>query len=197
MNLVLTAVGVSSSGLKKVWADPKHADQAVCVDEGIDTSCKPMTHLARDIYRYQLQPGPKLNGLIRPILCSIRDSLTWNATTNAKQISLMEWCGEVLIGGATKAMFGDELLRIEPELISTFMDFNDDAWMLLFKYPRFAAPRMYAARDKIVDSLLQYSRSSEKPVGESYLVQFVRTNAEKFEVEERDCARMIFILFWA
>lgn len=197
VNLVLTAVGVSSSGLRKVWADPEHSNQDVCVDGEINTSCKPMTHLARDIYRYQLQPGPKLESLTRPVLCSIRDSLTWPATTKTKRVSLMKWCGEVLIEGATKAMFGDELLRIEPELVSTFMKFNDNAWMLLFKYPRIAAPKMYAARDKIVGSLLQYSRSSENPVGESYLVQFVRINAKKFEIGERDCARMMFILFWA
>ena len=195
MNLVLTAVRVSSSGLKKVWVDPKYSDYGVCVDEEIDTSCKPMTHLARDIYRYLLQPGPMLDSRTRPVLCSIRGPPTWNAATKTKRISLMEWCGEFLIGGATKAMFGDELLRIEPELISTFMDFDDNAWML-FRCPRLAAPRMYAARDKIVNSLFQYSQSFEKPVGESYLVRIIRTNAEKFEVGERDCVRMMFILFW-
>ncbi|MCJ1244327.1 hypothetical protein MMC30_001525 [Trapelia coarctata] len=192
---VLGAVGVSSSGLEKLWARPTQSDW---FGEDTNALCKPMTHLARDLHRQQLLPGPKLDGLTQLVLCSIRGSLDWDGAIETKQISLMGWCGEVLIGGTIKAMFGDRLLQIEPELRSIFMDFNEDAWMLLFKYPRLAAPRMYAARDRIIHSLSEYSRSSpEELLDESYLVQVVRAKAKEFKIGERDYARMVFILLWA
>lgn len=57
---------------------------------------------------------------------------------------------------------------------------------------------MYAARDKIIDALVEYSRSPEEDLAsESYLARTVRADAKRLEIGERDSARMNTILFWA
>ena len=35
-----------------------------------------------------------------------------------------------MVDAAIRTFFGNKILEIEPELVQSFQDFNDDAWML-------------------------------------------------------------------
>lgn len=189
---VLTSMGVTSAARKKMWAGSTPSGHST-VDAKIST-----VHLARDFYKQQLLPGDRLEVLSNKFIHFIDQSVRGDGLLT-REMSLMKWCGEVLVHTATESMFGERLLQIEPGLISTFLDFNSDAWMLIYKYPRIAARKMYKARDKIIDALVVYNRllSEGEVPGESWLVRSLRTEQDRLGITDLDSARNTMIVFWA
>lgn len=51
------------------------------------------------------------------------------------------------------SFFGEALLEIEPDLFRTSFDFDDDSWMLLYRYPKFLAKRLYRSKDAAIDAM--------------------------------------------
>lgn len=192
---VLTAMGLTSGALRMVWTKPTQSDDSTTSTNPLQ---KPLAHLARDFYKQQLLPGNRLEALSKKLIFYIDRSLSDDVLVN-KKLPLMEWCGEILIRAATDSLFGERLLQTEPELISTFLDFNADGWMLIYKYPRIAARKMYAARDRIISTLLVYiqSLSKEGRSGESWLVSSLDLALDHLGIADHDKARMMMIVFWA
>lgn len=52
-----------------------------------------------------------------------------------QDLSLATFCLDILIEAVTKTFLGKVIYDIEPELSGALLDFNPDAWMLVFKYP--------------------------------------------------------------
>lgn len=122
-------MGLTPASKEKLWAEPTASDHNIL---DVNPLQKPLAHLARDFYKLQLLPGHRLETLSSDFIYFIDQSLRGDDLVN-KRVPLMKWCGEVLIHAATESVFGERLLQIEPELISTFFDFNQDSWMLIYR----------------------------------------------------------------
>ncbi|KAL9028823.1 MAG: hypothetical protein Q9196_002851 [Gyalolechia fulgens] len=152
------AFGMSSLGRGKMW----DASQGKC-----------LVHQANDFHREQLHPGPHLLSLTQKLLEQFERRLglddvltTGNLVTREghqpRTVSLYRWCADVMVPAATIAFFGEALLRVDPQLLSDFHAFDEDSWMLTYRYPAFLARKMSQGRQKNKEAFTRYFELSPK-----------------------------------
>lgn len=112
--------------------------------------------------------------------------------------SLLRWTGNIFLAGSTNALFGHALPANEPGLTESFQDFNLNAWMLLFHYPKFLSKIAHDGKDGSVNALTTYfglpleQRKDAAPF-------LLRSEAEMraHGISTRDIASVLFKVFWA
>ena len=186
------AFGMSPEGRHIMWDDSKG---------------KCLIHVADSFHRAQLHPGEHLDDLTDKFLHQIEQGLSWDratkldrqSATSSKEVllSLYDWCADVLIPAASIAFFGKALLEIDENLIKDFHDFDDDSWMLTYKYPRFLARKMYAGKDKNLDAFTRYYQlpPSER-TGACYYVTSLEACQREHGMADRDIAVSIQLFYW-
>lgn len=139
---VLADFGVSLTNVNKLFdrrGTPRHA----------------MDH-CHDLFKTQLHPGDHLEALQDIFLANIDALLNWDRIadpmvlashgTTSRRVSLWKWCGNVLVDSATRAFSGNAIYRVAPNIVDDFFLFDDEAWKLPYRYPKFAARTMYDAK---------------------------------------------------
>lgn len=123
---------------------------------------------AHETYKLQLHPGDRLDILQDAFLSKINGYLQWSEFSdkftledlpNRKTVSLLGWCTEVLLASATKAVFGNAILEIEPNLLQAVFDLDNENWKLNFKVPRIFAKkctRLSRKFSKLFSNILSY-----------------------------------------
>ena len=98
---------------------------------------------------------------------------------------------------ATRAFFGDRLLELEPELLQSFFDFDDNSWKLTYKLPGFLSKEVTAAKQKGIDALTRYFQlAKEERPGEAWLVRTLEAEMRHVGIQEPDIAAFIMIFYW-
>lgn len=113
-----------------------------------------------------------------------------------KTISLWNWCWSVLSEAATQAFFGDAIFEVAPNVLDEFWAFNLEAWKMHSKYPRFATPRVFDAKDRSVKAFANYlSLSKEQRPGACWLVEQLEMGMEEMCITKPiQCGAMLFSL---
>ncbi|KAL9594859.1 MAG: hypothetical protein Q9219_006794 [cf. Caloplaca sp. 3 TL-2023] len=117
-----------------------------------------LLRISNELHRAQLHPGEHLDDMTEELLLQIEQRLAWShismnrnveegAPAEKKTLSLYRLCAEVMIPAATNAFFGEALLRHDPQLIEKFLAFDEDSWMITYRYPSFLARKMHRARE--------------------------------------------------
>ena len=186
------AFGMSPEGRHIMWDDSKG---------------KCLIHVASSYHQAQLHPGAHLDDLTYKFLTQIGKRLSWRSVTELDPqmrdsdghatLSLYEWCAHVLVPAASVVFFGDSLLRIDENLIKDFHDFDDDSWMLTYKYPRFLAGKMYAGKD---NNTATFTRYFEQPPSERqdacYYVRSLEARQREQNMANRDIAISMQLFYW-
>ena len=160
------------------------------------------------IYGAQLHPGEHLEELTLQFISRIEERLEWCRIPNThttfdqakethKTISLHDWCADVLIPSATEGFFGPALLKLDPNLIQDFHDFDSDSWMLTYRYPRFLARKVYASIDKNTAAFTRYVQlaPTERP-GACYYVHHITNRLREAGLPDRDIAIVLQMFYW-
>lgn len=197
---MMLSVGASEDGVRKMWESPRPDST------NPDRLHKILAHAGEDYYRQQFHPGNHLGDLWVEIQQRINKNLNWDNVShncivrgnhNQKTLSLLRWCQDVLLSSVTDAVFGPKLLQIEPDLLRTFITFDDNSWKLTYKLPRLVAEEVYAGKDKIVATFAKYfALPTSERKGQSWVVRTLETEMRKIEVEERDIAALFVMPFW-
>lgn len=197
----------SPSAVEKMWLLPQSGGagyQSVTVE---NPSKKCLAKLTQDLHHQQLLPGPHMADLGDKFLRYINNSLKWKNISGCyvskevddqtKEINLKAWCGDVLLEAATRAFFGDSLLEIQPDLFRHFFDFDDNSWMLVYKYPRSLAKKMYAAKDATADAIIRYfNLPRDKRPGEAWFVRTLEAEQRSLGIKTEDIALLMLMVYW-
>ena len=206
----MVAFGASCDAIEKMWlppSDDKHGFNA----QVANPNHKSLAQLTRDFHKQQLHPGENQRSLSAKFQDYIDESLRWDrmsANINDKYIlrsgdlfkdvSLKGWCAEVLLNAATRAFYGETLLQNQPDLFRDFFDFDDNSWMLMYRYPRFMARSMYQAKDAAVDALTQYfAMPKESRRGEAWFIRTLEAEQRQLGIGDRDIATLNLMVYWA
>jgi len=202
---IMVSFGASPSAIKKMWLYPQSGG-AGYQSNVANPYQKCLAQLTRDFHHQQLHPGPKLDDIGVKFLKYINTSLQWNNIpgksvhkdgTLSKVISLKQWCGDVLLEAATKAFFGNALLKLQPDLFRDFFTFDDNSWMLMYRYPRFLAKDMHKAKDAAINALTKYFELPRaKRQGEAWFVRTLELEQRSLGIGDRDIATLILMVYW-
>lgn len=113
----------------------------------------------------QLHPGEKFDALQTSFLNHIGhliddkkvvNSMVINTSGASKTISLLRWCGYIMVEATIRSFFGNAIFSIYPEVVSEFLDWDREAWKMHVSYPKFAARSMYRAKERAHSALNEY-----------------------------------------
>lgn len=198
---LLVTFGVNATVIPKMWAKPdtlqeslRHPDLA----PGLSA-----IHSTLELYKKQLLPGPKLDALSDTLLGHISNLMplydgSFGQGSSRGVLSLKDFCASVMVDSLTRTLFGEHIRYLEPEIVQCLLDFNDDAWMLVFKYPQSANSKLNSARNKILKGFVKYLDSPEDVrSGKSWLIDEVMKMLRNVHINNEDRAAMFLMIYWA
>lgn len=161
-------------------------------DDGRPKHWMDQTH---DDFRLQMHPGERLRSVDEgKFLGNIDRLMNWDSISRSslvgtngdcKTISLWNWCWIILSEAATQAFFGDAIFQVAPNALEEIWTFNLEAWKVHSKYPRFAAPGVFDAKDRSVKAFSDYlSLPKEQRPGPCWLVEQLEVGMVKMGVTE-------------
>ena len=172
------------------------------------SSGKCISRQTDSIYGAQLHPGQLLEDLTGQFVSRIEQRIMWTWLPNTysnqdqtkavgKLVSLYNWCADVLVNSASEGFFGPALLKTDPNLIQDFHSFDDDSWMLTYRYPRFLARKLYTSLDKNTAAFTRYVQlpHPERP-GACYYVYTTEAKLREAGLADRDIAIALQMFYW-
>lgn len=169
---------------------------------------KCLAHLQESIMKQQLLPGEKFQSLSNKFLARISVAMSWERISQKAVLSepmdrsyrivgLLEWTKEVLLNSATRTFFGDQLLEIEPNLLTNFVSFDDNSWLFTYKIPKPWSKDMLAAKNVVQKALGTYfDLPRQERCDESWLVRTLEDEMRGLGIESIDMAAMFNMIFW-
>ena len=197
--------GMSSDGVEIMW---KTQGDSIQAEASKSFSNKCLVHVGNKIHQSQLHPGPHLEDLTQQFLTQIEKRLLWESIkhmdialptegTSVVALPLYKWCADVLVNAATRAFFGESLLRDNPELLQDFYAFDDDSWMLTYQYPRFLARNLHSAKTNITNAFTRYYQLPlEERSRACYHVRMQEARQREAALGERDMAIITQMFYW-
>ena len=135
--------------------------------------------------------------LFENVAVNSRYNLKASATADTAFLSLSKWCAEVVINASQKAYFGDRLSEIDPNLAQTFIEFDTRSWQLLYHFPRLISEGMYAAKDRLINTLTAYF---ETPVREkadaAWVTQLLEREMRGLGFTDREMGTLMMLQYW-
>lgn len=116
--------------------------------------------------------------------------------SSKNSVSLKDFTGEILVDAITRTLFGDRIYECEPNLGQHLLDFNDDVWMLVFKYPQSAASKLNVARNSILKGFVAYVRSpAEVHLGQAWLIEIILQLQKTLDIRDEDRAALLLMIY--
>ena len=198
--------GVSCVAMDKIHKKPATpADDIVCSKLHLkNPQLKSLHQLNGEFFKQHLHPGEEYNTMLGKLSACLNYSvdperLPSAATTRpfngGKVISLLEWIQGVFMDSGTRVLFGDQVQKLDPDLVDKFLRFDDDNWKLWYKWP--GAGEMYAAKAQVIKTLQDYLclPHHERP-GASHLVQVIESSQRALGIPLEDIAANLAMMYW-
>ena len=196
---VMANFGLSADGNEKMWR--------VGYDSIYPNPTKKcLAVLTYELHKGQLHPGPELESLTNKFVQHIESFLRWDtlpakctleAKSGERKVSLMGLCQEILVDVGSRAIFGNKLIQIQPDLAKHFLKFDSNSWQLIYQIPPAFAKEMYEAKRNVVDALKEYFESPrEERQDASWLVHTLETEMRQLDMKTSDMAIVFFMLYW-
>ena len=210
LNEALHAFGVDDSSLKLAWHTPHPGDACYRSSNPVNPKQKPFINWIKDIYIQQLLPGEKMNLMTDRFRQYIDGRLQWESISSFDRkplekngsihLSLKEFARTIMLEAITDSLFGTCLTKVEPNLIKYVEGFNDDAWMLVHRYPKQFAGRVYANRKRILAALHRYRQLPQEERtagGKAWAVETVMIEQDILGMSNESNNAFLMLIHWA
>lgn len=95
-------------------------------------------------------------------------------------------------------MFREKLQQLELNVVEYMVQFNDDAWMVLFRYPEFMAPKLARSRRNIQGAFRKYIKIPREQRSDTmWGRQNIIAAQEQAEIAEKDRIALLLLVYWA
>ena len=196
---------VSPEGYETLWRTPS---------EGYDSlhgnpNNKVLAYRGNDILHDQVLPGQNLEDLTQTFLGHLEAStrhetitkkcvLATDCHVSKKVVSLQAWCMNTLIDVASRSVFGDYLLEVEPSLPEIFQSWDENSWMITYQYPAFLASAATKPRDRLIQAFTHYLETPREERGKTgYFVNEEEDEERHAGLSTKDSAKLMMIISWA
>ncbi|KAI1171174.1 hypothetical protein F4777DRAFT_583174 [Nemania sp. FL0916] len=165
----------------------------------------------QQMHQHQLYPGGHLQTLEENFRSWFNANLSLTAlqricshfatpsTGDTMVMPLDRWCSELSLRAGEFAYFGTTLGRINPDLASDFLVFDDLGWQVLYQYPSIFSRKMAAARKRIQSTFRRYLEvpQSERIAGSAVcLITAYEDEAKAIGISDDDLAILLFNIHW-
>jgi hypothetical protein len=166
-------------------------------------------YFVRDMHHHQLFPGENLD-LLEKVMVDWFDRhlhldkmqalcAPYSVSTDKESIEvpLAKWCAELFTRAGEVAYFGDTLHQLEPDMATTFLEYDDLSWQVLYQYPRVFSAKMHAAMDRIQEIFLRYFEiPQEKRTKDAWFTKAIENECRALGISKQDLARFMGMVYW-
>ncbi|KAE9983847.1 hypothetical protein EG328_009461 [Venturia inaequalis] len=193
---LLVMFGCSAEGNRKIWAkDPTTLPgfkKATWNPKALA-----LGPLSLDLFAQQFLPGPKLDKYVKITVECIRDDFQKWMPRKGEPFMLQKWCAVNINKALTASLLGRVMDDVNPQLLDTFLQFNQTGWKLIFGYPKWLASHTYRSRDVILNTMEAFIKLPKLQRHEqSYMINCVEEDARNIGIGDRDIAAMVSMIFW-
>ncbi|KAL9057243.1 MAG: hypothetical protein Q9162_002447 [Coniocarpon cinnabarinum] len=208
MRDIMLDFSFTKPALDRMWERPGTDDKPKREAEGRfpNIGRKPLAKLAEDIIRRQLLPGSMFESIQEDVLRRFLDVVSWerirddavlSSSPGEKTVSLKKWTQTCLIGPATEAFFGTALLRVAPDLLDHFCEFDEKSWKLTYKVPTVFSKDMHAARRQAHESLIRYFElPREERDDAAWVIKTIEDEMRALGIGSEDIAANLSMFYW-
>ncbi|KAK8066627.1 cytochrome p450 [Apiospora hydei] len=198
-------LGLSRHTINAVFHTPLPADKAGFANP----KGQPLGHFVRDMHHHQLFPGQNLDLLEEvmvnwfdnhlrleglKVLCAPYDT---SINPKAVKVPLAKWCSELFTRAGEMAYFGRTLGEVEPNMATTFLEYDDLSWQVLYQYPRVFSSKMHAAMDRIQEIFLRYFEvPRDDRQGDAWFTKAIEEECRALDISNKDMARFMCTVYW-
>jgi hypothetical protein len=159
---------------------------------------KSLGELSMDFWRIQTVGAEGYNDLETKFSRYIEMLLSQQVDQAASKgglVDLSHLINVVLVGTALRALFGDTLLDMQPDLIETYVAFDTESWKLWFKWP--VASTMYKRKALLEDALRRWVEvPEEQRPGRSFLIETVERTQRTLGTSSADLAKIMNLIIF-
>jgi Cytochrome P450 len=195
----MSSFGLSPEALALIW-------EPGCPGPFPNPRGKPFGQLSRDIQRQQLETpdglaevSDRFGQLLSLYLCprGIPQQSIMNKTADDMVVDLMSLCQYTLVPVGTDTFFGKKLRTRFPDIDNKFLDFERNAWQLLFQLPPSIAKEMFAAKSVVTNALSVMSDASPAEKEDaSWMMQTLDATMSSLGLSASDKGSFVFMLYW-
>lgn len=207
LNDLLEGFGLRGKSLELAWHQPKPGDAAYECKHLFKSAQKSLVHFTEEISRRQLLPGEHLKVMEASFLERLHETLQWDQMIGSdvlhcsgmqKRLSLKGFFRYLVVDAITYSIFGGTLQQIHPNVARDMITFNDDAWMVVFRYPEFSAPNLVNSKRRIKDALKTYmSLPDEQRKKESFAITNILEGQKITGIDDESRVAMLLMIYWA
>lgn len=218
---LLSNFGVTRQAFEKAWHNPQPGDWCYIPNNEFNPAQLNLIHFVEESYRKQLLPGEHMDILseafINPLLATLhRDSLDFHlgpthegaaikgkfynepVEGSFRLTSLYSLCRVFIVEAATQSLFGQHLHEIEPNIVDLMTEFNENAWMVVFGYPKILSGAVLGVKQKIMAALAKFIKlPKEKRTQEAWVVKNILAAMDLVDIDIESRAAMLLMSFWA
>lgn len=154
----------------------------------------------------------KQNGIVEQTLTNPHDdfirhiekSMRWNCLSakytkftglEEKEVSLLGWCREVMVGAATRSYFDETLLQIEPSLSQIVFDFDQETCSSITKYR--LGTLSSVAKEKGIRAFTAYLKLPKvQRAGEAHFIRDLEEEYRLLGLDEENLASLMMVVYW-
>lgn len=166
-----------------------------------------VSHLGEAVLLKQLSGGEEAAKTEGYALRMIQDRLKWSSLpgqitsspkANCRVLSLKALCQDVLLQCTSRALFGNALMDINPDLPKDFLNFDDESWKLNYRVPELLSRGMHSSLEAIREAFTRYiDLPSEAKPDVSWMVPTIENELCSIGLTSREQAGFFASLFWA
>ena len=165
-----------------------------------------LSELNSEFWKQELFPGPRLDSLLKVFVFRIEAALQSEnlsrysrvqhpASSTEHIVSLLKLTEGVMMDAGTIALFGTNILEIDPELIQKFLTFDDENWKLWYKWPKASA--MHAAKTAMMQTIEDYLSLPQQERGSAaHIVALIEDTTTALGLSKSDIAASLAMLYF-
>lgn len=134
---------------------------------------------------------PSLEGICAQHLS--KDERTGSASL---RVPLWQFCSEIQVKAAGDVYFGDALGQVEPDYASTFLEFDDLCWQILYQYPSFLTKKLTGLMRRMQGALERYIAIPQEQRQAVAQINIEENELRALGVSEHDMSILFFNIFW-
>jgi hypothetical protein len=191
--------GISAPTMQAIWTPPKskEEDKVQTVAGVPNTGLKSLADLSMDFWKNQGTGKPYAAAEYRFVELLSDELAKEVARANAGNgtIKLLDLIQRVFLTAGFRTFFGEKLLEIDPDFVDKFLAFEEESWVMFFKWP--FSKKVYVYRRRIEESFEKWLRLPREERGEcAYLVDVVETTQKAIGTSTEDIAKMMNLLIF-
>ena len=197
-------IGISQPNIDKLWQIPTEEQRKMYPVRKF-----PPNQMVEEYQFHQLLPGEKMDKIAKTFVDYIDESVRWqtlqkrcsyihHSSSDGLTLSLMDWTAEIFIHATTEIYWGKSIWKVAPNLLTSFLAWEETTWKYVFQLPKFLSRDMYAAKDQLVDGFTAYyGQPKDKREDVTYYVTAAEKELRDISFDDHDIAKVNMLQHWA